>query len=172
AQSQAIGVPLVTGKVTWETYEQVFKELVSGLKKRGVKGCVFGDVWVAEHKEWTERICNELGIKALSPLFGEKPEDLFRELVNLGFEALVVTVKKEYLGEEWLGRKLDQEFLEELLEAKKNREIDVLGELGEYHTFVCDGPMFKKRIQILETHKVSKNGYAYLEINRFKLIDK
>lgn len=172
AQSQALGIPLATKEVTWETYEQGFKELVNGLKPRGLEGCVFGDVWVAEHKEWTERVCKELEIKALSPLFGEKPENLFREFIDLGFEAIVVVVKKEYLGDEWLGRKLDQDFLSELLEMNKERKVDVLGEMGEYHTFVYDGPIFKKRIIILETQKVSKNGYTYLDITNFKLSKK
>lgn len=172
AQSQALGIPLVTRKVTWEAYEQGFKELVNKLKQGGAEGCIFGDVWVAEHREWTERVCKELGIKALSPLFGDKPETLFKEFINLGFEAIVVVVKKEYLGDEWLGRKLDQEFLNELLEINKERKVDVLGEMGEYHTFVYDGPIFKKRIKILKTQKVSRNGYTYLDIPRFKLADK
>jgi uncharacterized protein (TIGR00290 family) len=170
AQSQALGIPLVTKKVTWETYEQGFKELVHELKPKGIEGCVFGDVWVAEHREWTERVCSELEIKALSPLFSNKPENLFRELINLGFQAVVIVVKKEFLGDEWLGRKLDQDFLNELLEIKESKNVDVLGELGEYHTFVYDGPIFKKRIALLKTRKVPRNGYTYLDITNFKLL--
>lgn len=172
AQSEAIGIPLVTKEVTWETYEQGFRELVSELKLRGVGGCVFGDVWVEEHREWTERVCRELGIKAFSPLFNNKPENLFREFIDLGFEAVVIVVKREFLGDEWLGRKLDQEFLDDLLKVKRSKNVDVLGELGEYHTFVCDGPMFKKRIKLLETRKVPRNGYTYLDITKFELIEK
>lgn len=172
AQSQALGIPLVTREVTWETYEQGFKELVNELKPRGIEGCVFGDVWVAEHREWTERVCRELGIKALSPLFSSNPETLFREIINLGFEAMVIVVKKEFLGDEWLGRKLDQEFLNELLEINEELKVDVLGEMGEYHTFVYDGPIFEKRIRILKTQKVARNGYTYLDITNFKLTKK
>ncbi len=170
AQSEAIGIPLVTKEVTWETYEQGFKELVSELKTRGIGGCIFGDVWIAEHREWTERVCRELGIKALSPLFNNKPENLFREFIDLGFEAVVIMVKREFLGDEWVGRKLDQEFLDDLL--KHSKKVDILGELGEYHTFVYDGPIFKKRIKILEYRKVPRNGYTYLDITKFKLIEK
>ena len=172
AQSQALGIPLVTKEVTWETYGQGFKELVNELKPSGIEGCVFGDVWVEEHREWTERVCRELGIKALSPLFSNKPENLFREFINSGFEAVVVVVKKEFLGDEWLGRKLDQEFLNELLEINEERKVDVIGEMGEYHTFVYDGPIFKKGIKILETQKISRNGYTYMDITNFKLTNK
>lgn len=172
-QSEALEIPIVMKEVTWETYEQGFKEQVNALKPKGIEGCIFGDVEeITEHREWNERVCKELGIKALSPLFGDDPENVFRELISLGFEAIVIMVKKEFLGDEWLGRKLDQDFLNELLEVKKDHEVDILGELGEYHTFVYDGPIFKKRIKILETQKVPRNGYTYMDITNFKLTNK
>ncbi len=171
AQSEAIGIPIVMREVTWDTYEQGFKELVNELKPRGIEGCVFGDVWLEEHQEWTDRVSRELGIKALSPLFGNDPVNLFKEFVELGFKALVIMVKHEFLGDEWLGRKLDQEFLNELLEIKDSKNVDILGEMGEYHTFVYDGPLFKKRIELLETQKVPRDGYTYLDITKFKLND-
>jgi len=172
AQSTALGIPLVTREVTWETYEQGFRELVNELKQRGVTGCVFGDVWLDEHREWTERICGELGVKPFSPLFGDSPESLLREFIELGFEAVVIMVKKESLGDEWLGRKLDQDFLSDMREARDEKGVDVLGEMGEYHTFVYDGPLFGKRIEILETRRVRRNGHAYLDIVKFKLSEK
>ncbi len=172
AQSTALGIPLVTREVTWETYEQGFRELVNELKQRGVTGCVFGDVWLDEHKEWTERMCGELGVKPFSPLFGDSPESLLREFIELGFEAVVIVVKKECLGDEWLGRKLDQDFLIDMREARDEKGVDVLGEMGEYHTFVYDGPLFGKRIEILETRRVQRDGHAYLDIVKFKLSEK
>ena len=173
AQSEAVGIPLVTKEVTWETYEEGFKELVNELKPKGVEGCIFGDVEeITEHREWNERVCKELGVKALSPLFGGDPENLFREFTQLGFEAVVIVVKKEFLGDEWLGRKLDQDFLNDLLEIKDSKNVDILGELGEYHTFVYDGPIFKKRINILKTQKVPRNSHTYMDITNFRLTNK
>ena len=169
AQAEAIGIPLVTKEVTWESYEQGFKELVNDLKPRGIGGCIFGDVWVAEHKEWTERVCRELGIKALSPLFNNEPEDIFREFIKLGFEAVVIMVKRELLGEEWLGRKLDQDFLDDLVRINRSKNVDILGELGEYHTFVYDGPIFKKRIVITGVRKMPRENAIYLDITDFRL---
>jgi diphthine-ammonia ligase len=172
AQSEAIGIPIVMREVTWETYEQGFKDQVNELKTKGVEGCIFGDVWIEGHREWTERVCRQLGIKAISPLFDGDPEELFKEFIKLGFEAVAITVKHEFLGDEWLGRKLDQEFLNELLEIKDSKNVDILGEMGEYHTFVYDGPVFKKRIELLKTQKVPRDGYTYLDITKFKLSDK
>ena len=35
---------------------------------------------------------------------------------------------------------------------------------GEYHTFVTDGPLFKRRVEILETNRVLREGHWFLEI--------
>ncbi|MGQ9723258.1 MAG: diphthine--ammonia ligase [Candidatus Jordarchaeum sp.] len=169
AQSEALEIPIVMREVTWETYERGFKELVNELKAKGVDGCIFGDVWIEEHKKWTERVCKELGIRGLSPLFDADPVDLFKEFIGLGFEALVIMVKKEFMGDEWLGRKLDEDFLNEILELKNEKNIDVLGEMGEYHTFVYDGPIFKKRVEITRTQKTSRENFIYLDITDFRL---
>ncbi|HEB74183.1 MAG TPA: hypothetical protein ENJ03_03070 [Candidatus Desulfofervidus auxilii] len=61
----------------------------------------------------------------------------------------------------WLGRKIDKKFLQEL---KTLEEIDLCGENGEYHTFVTDGPIFKKRIKILETKIVNQGKNLFLDI--------
>jgi diphthamide synthase (EF-2-diphthine--ammonia ligase) len=73
------------------------------------------------------------------------------------------------MGVEWLGRKLDKAFLKDLT---KTGSIDPSGERGEYHTFVTDGPLFKKHIKILETEKIMRDGYGYLDIKRFETVAK
>jgi diphthamide synthase (EF-2-diphthine--ammonia ligase) len=74
------------------------------------------------------------------------------------------------LGLEWLGRRLDRGFYDDII---KLGNVDACGEGGEYHTVVTDGPTFKKKIEILETqkHKID-GGFGYLEIKRFKINSK
>ena len=68
---------------------------------------------------------------------------------------------------EWLGREIDTEFFDNLL---KLGTIDPCGENGEFHTFVTDGPLFKRnRIEILESEKVKLNGNGRLVIKRFEI---
>src|SRR3990170_4854086 len=66
-QAKAIGIPLIQVKTSWEEYEANFKKTIRELKKQGVEGGVFGDMDVAEHRQWVERVCGELGIKPLLP---------------------------------------------------------------------------------------------------------
>jgi len=95
-----------------------------------------------------------------------------RDFIDLGFEAIVVAAKADLLGEEWLGRRVDLEFLKQLCKLKESKDITLCGEAGEYHTFVTDGPLFNQRIEILETNKVLKEGHWFLDILKCDLRSK
>ena len=161
AQSQAIGIPLVQRRTTMASYEAEFKDLLLSLKQDGVGGGIFGDIDLEEHRQWVDRVCSEVGITPYLPLWGQDQEKVLRDFIDSGFEAVVVVVKADLFGEEWLGRKVDLDFVSQL---KQINEIGLCGEAGEYHTFVIDGPLFRKRIEILETNKVLREGHWFLEI--------
>jgi len=170
AQSQAIEIPVVQRKVTWDTYEEEFKTVIRELKQMGVSGAVFGDVDIQEHKNWVDRICNELDIKQVMPLWGRDPEQILTDFIDEGFEAIVVMVKADLLGEEWLGRRVDESFVSNLLKLKN--KVHLCGELGEYHTYVTNGPFFKRRIKILDSSKILKNGCRFLDISKYEVSGK
>ena len=159
AQSPAIGIPLIQREVTWDTYEEAFKAVMMELKKMSVEGAVFGDVDVQGHKDWVDRVCSEVGITPIEPLWGLNPEHILADFIDKGFEAIVVNAKADLFGEEWLGRKVDRRFLAELRKLQSMHNVHVCGEWGEYHTLVLDGPIFKRRIKILDSERVLKEGY-------------
>ena len=163
-QSQAIGIPLVQRRTTWNSFEAEFKKMLRAFKQQGVVGGVFGDIDLDEHREWVERVCQELDITPHLPLWGESQEEILRDFINLGFEAIVVATKSDLLGEEWLGRRIDLDFIRHLDEIRKTKNITLCGEAGEYHTFVTNGPLFQKRIEITETRKVLRDERWFLEI--------
>lgn len=164
AQSRAIGIPLVQRRSTMTTYETDFADAVLALKEEGVKGGVFGDIDLEEHREWIERICKQTDIEPHLPLWGLPQEKVLRDFMGLGFEAIIVAAKADLFGEEWLGRRVDLGFLSYLSELEKTTGIQPCGEAGEYHTFVTDGPLFSQRVEILETNRVLREGYWFLEI--------
>ncbi len=172
-QAQAIGLPLVQYTVPpdMSLYEQRFKRAVSVLKHRGAQGMVFGDIYLQEHRGWIERICGEVGITPVIPLWGIAPERVLNEFIEAGFEALVISAKADIFSEEWLGRKIDYGFLADMKRLGWEESVDVCGEQGEYHTLVVDGPLFRKRMQITYGDRVKRNGYWFLDIPRcrFKL---
>ena len=163
-QSQAIGIPLVQRRTTMANYEAEFKEALLSLKQEGVKGGVFGTIDLEEHRQWTDRVCHEVDITPYLPLWGQAQEKILRDFIASGFEAVIVVAKADLFGEEWLGRKIDLDFLLHLSELKQTNDIQLCGEAGEYHTFVTDGPLFSQRLEILQTNKVLREGRWFLEI--------
>ncbi len=168
AQSNAVEIPTTKRNATTETYEQEFKKTLKQMKAQGVEGVVTGDIFeVSQHEiGWLERISRETDMKPIRPLWRRSTKEILNEFLRLGFKAIVVRVRTDLLGAEFLGRQVDEEFCAELV---KLGNVDPCGERGEYHTFVTDGPLFKKRIEILETRKSTQNGSGKLEITHFQL---
>ena len=164
-QSQAIGIPLLQKQTTWESYEQEFKEAVRSLLPRGIKGMVFGDIYLDEHKEWVERVCGELGIEAIEPLWNKDTEEVFTGFIEAGFEAVIVSARAELIDEGWVGQQLDRKFLAYL----KTRNVDLCGENGEYHTLVVNGPLFKRRIEIVESKTINRDNRWLLDTVKYRL---
>ena len=168
AQSQAIEIPIVKWTTTPDTYEQDFKKALLQMKAKGVEGIVTGDVFdVALHEAgWLDRICKEVGLTPVRPLWHRDTQQILEEFITAGFKATVVRVKTDVLGMDWLGKEINKEFFDDLL---KLGTVDPCGEHGEFHTFVTDGPMFKKRIEILESEKTKLNSHGRLVIKRFEV---
>lgn len=171
-QSRAIGIPIVQRQTTWDNYEAEFKNVLLSLKQDGIEGGIFGDIDLEEHRQWVERVCGEVDITPHLPLWGERQDKIMRDFIGLGFEAVVVTTKADLFGEEWLGRRIDPDFLKRLDALGGSQDITLCGEAGEYHTFVTDGPLFNQRIEILETQAVLRNGYWFWEILKCELRSK
>ena len=169
AQAEAMEIPILQRETTWDTYEQEFKEAVAELKQQGVDGVVFGDIDIEEHKEWVNRVCTELGVIAILPLWGDEPHTLLNEFLQAGFEAIVVSAKAEFFSDEWLGKRMSRDLIGQVSRISEEFNLHPCGEQGEYHTFVTDGPIFRRSIKIIDSHKVLREGYRFLDITRYEL---
>ena len=153
-QANAVGIPIIYGKTTVGTYEEEFKKIIRNQKDLlGIQGGVFGDINLQEHKDWIDRVCSDIGIKPFFPLWHEDYEKLLNEFIGNGFEAMIVSAKINTIEQEWIGRRFDWKFVK-YLDAGK---LDRLGERGEFHTFVTNGPIFKQRLRIIEFSKSMKD---------------
>ncbi len=169
--AKATGIPLIEGRTEGIKEEEVedLKNLLAGLN---IEGVVSGAVASQYQKMRIDGVCQQLGLKSIAPLWNEKPEKLLNELIELGFETIIVGVYALGLSQEWLGRKIDKQTVKELLRLYEKFGISPVGEGGEYESLVLDAPYFEKRIQILETETVWKGDQGYLLIKRAKLIQK
>ncbi len=167
-QADLVGIPIVQKETTadMQKYEEEFIEAVLELKAWGINNMVFGDIFLLDHINWVARVCKEIGITPIEPLWNRKPEDIIKEFIDLGFKAIVVSCQADKFNKDFVGRFIDKEMLAEL----KSKNICPCGENGEFHTLVVDGPIFKRKIEILESEPVLKEGfwkYWFLDIKKY-----
>lgn len=171
-QAQCIGLPLAQEETTadMQEYEKEFKQAVSRIRN-DAQAMVFGDIYLLEHESWVMRVCKDIGITAVEPLWNRTPQDVFKEFINLGFKAIVVSCQADKFDSSFLGRQLDNDILQELI----TRKICPCGENGEFHTLVVDGPIFKRSITITRSSPILKEGFWkhwFLDIKEYKTCKK
>ena len=113
-QAKCMKIPIFQKRVTWESYETGFKTALQELKREGIEGLITGDIYLQEHKGWIERACNDVEVKAVLPLWNMNTLQLLNDFVEVGFKAVIVSVKTEFFGQDWLGRQLDKELINQL----------------------------------------------------------
>ncbi len=161
-QAELTEMPFLQKAMPKGAYRDEFKTLISEWKRKaGIEGIVFGDIYLQEHKDWIDKVCGELQVKSVMPLWGEDTKRLIKEFVQVGFKAIVVSINADFLDGEWLGRQINKEFIADL-EARG--DVDFCGERGEFHTFVYGGPIFKKPVAFTVGEKVLRDKYWFLQL--------
>jgi len=171
-QSEAVSIPMIQRETTWDGYEKEFRDVMKRIREEGIEGLVTGDMDILEHRKWVEDMCREFDLQPLLPLWGLGREAILGEFIGAGFEAVVVCVKGDFLGEEWLGRVIDERFVVDLQDNSRSSGLDICGENGEYHSFVVDGPIFRQRISVTLGGRTWRDGYGFLDVDNARLIKK
>nr|WP_218651421.1 adenine nucleotide alpha hydrolase [Flavobacterium quisquiliarum] len=145
SQAESIGIPLKIMEIpempTMEVYENVMMETLIELKTKGVKYSVFGDIFLEDLRLYREKKLEKIGFEGIFPIWKIPTRDLIQDFISLGFKTIVVCVNEKYLDKSFVGRIIDQDFINDL-----PKNVDVCGENGEFHTFTFDGPIFSKPI--------------------------
>jgi predicted ATP pyrophosphatase (TIGR00289 family) len=169
--SEAVEIPLVKAETSGVKETEV-EDLKRVIEKLDIEAVVSGAIASNYQKTRVEKICKQLGLKCLLPLWRKNPIEILEEIVNLQFYAVITGVYAYGFNREWLGRKIDEKTIEALKELNRQYGVSVVGEGGEYETLVLDSPFFKKRIKIVEAEKVWKNQSGYLLITKAELENK
>ncbi len=117
---------------------------------------IAGNIFLEEHKQWLEEVANMAGVDYREPIWNYDTSQLLRDVISAGFEPLIVGVDTKKMGMEFLGKIIDEEMAESIL----NLDIDPCGEYGEYHTMVLNSPLYSKRIEIDGGERIVQDGYG------------
>jgi len=159
-QAQALEIPLINFN-THGKKELELTDLKDSIKKAKDKfkfqGIVTGALFSDYQASRIGKICEDLELKCLNPLWHLDPVTELNKLLQLDFEVMIIQVAAEGFDESWLGRKIDQKTIDDLIKINKKNKINITAEGGEYESLVLNCPMFKKRISIKKAHKISES---------------
>lgn len=153
--AQALEIPLMSVETDGIKEEELkdLKAAFQDLKDRGVEAIYTGALYSVYQKSRIEKLGEEVGLKIISPFWHVDELEYMRKIVSLGFKIIISGVAAWGLDESWLGRAIDDECIDELVRLNEKYHVDIAFEGGEAETLAIDGPIFKKKIKILEYKK-------------------
>ena len=174
-QAEAIGLPLIR-KVTEGRREEELQDLTRAIEeaKEGFKieGVVTGAIESVYQAERVQRVCHDLDLWCFNPLWKRNQEELLGEIVQNGFKVIVSGVFAYPLDRSWLGKEIDKDLIARLLKLQKEYGISPSGEGGEIETTVLDAPLFRKRIEVLDSKIEEEGNSGVFMIEKVRLLAK
>jgi ABC transporter with metal-binding/Fe-S-binding domain ATP-binding protein len=174
-QAESMGLKQIVQRTEGKKEEELMdlEKALSKIKDE-IDAVVTGAVASNYQKTRVDKICQKLNLKHISPLWGMNPENLLREMISSGFNIILTGVASEGLGQDWIGKSIDENAVNQLKKLNERFGVNISFEGGEAESLVLDGPIFKKRIEITDSEKVwdSKTSSGYLEIKKVVLSSK
>ncbi len=169
--SEALEIPLVKGHTEGVKEEEV-EDLKSTIEQIEVEGIVSGAISSHYQKSRIDRICRQLGFKSLTPLWHKDELEILCEVLNIQLDVIITGAYAYGFSEEWLGRRIDERTVDELIELGKKHGISLVGDGGEYETLVLDAPFFKKRIEIVAAKRIWEEQRGCYSVTAAELREK
>jgi diphthine-ammonia ligase len=161
--SESVGIPALE-------VDKDIPKIQKFLKKMDTETLISGVVGTSEHIDWYREICDPINVKHYAPLWGKNLSGSLVEMKELGFRILIVELDASMgFKKSWLGKELDDKILQEIFRLEKEQKINPSGEHGEYHTFVLDCPVYKKKIEITDCKAMWEGNKGYFVIKKANL---
>ncbi len=175
-QAEALGMPIIMQDSSGEK-EKELEDLEKALRMAkidyGVEGVVSGAIFSNYQRDRVQAIAESLGLKVFTPLWHKNQETLLNELIANGFEAIISSIASDGLNDKWLGRKLDENSVSELIFLGKKIGLNCAGEGGEFESLVLNCPLFKKKLAVESAKKIMHDGHSGIfKIENINLVDK
>ena len=170
-QAEAWGIPYVEA-MTQGLKEKELDDLKETLSSLYIDGIVTGAIASKYQADRVNRLCDELGLTHLSPLWGKEREQLLQDMLGSGMNIIFSAVAAHGLDQTWLGEPITPKRVARLKKLSDRYGVDMCGEGGEYESLVLDAPWFTRRIQITEAEKTWDGVSGRYNIINATLVDR
>lgn len=171
-QAKSLKIPILAKTTRGEKEKELedLKELIKEAKnKYNIQAIVTGAIHSVYQSSRIQKICDELKLQCINPLWQKDQIELLNEIVREGFEVIITRVSAYPLGKDLLGKAINQEMISRLNSYEEKYKINPAGEGGEIETFVVDMPLFRKRIEIRKAKKEYADYNGFFRIEEAKL---
>lgn len=162
-QAESAGLPPRLVKLPFpcsnEVYEARMNALIATAQSEGIEAIAFGDLYLAEIRQYRERMMRGTGITPLFPLWERPTAELAEEMIEGGLRAQITCIDPRVLPAALAGKEYNREFL-----AALPPNVDPCGENGEFHSFAFDGPMFSRPIAFTVGETVERDGFIFTDL--------
>ena len=174
-QAEALGLPLIR-KATKGKPEEELRDLeeaiAQAIKDFKIDGVVTGAVESVYQAARIQKICNLLGVWCVNPLWKRNQKALLEETVAKGFKTVISGVFAYPLDKNWLGKQIDEDLIEKLMALSETYGLSPSGEGGEIETTVLDAPLFKEKIEVLDSEVEAQDNSGVFRIKQVRLMKK
>jgi len=165
AQAEGAGLPLHVVRIPSpcpnEVYAERMGDFVRTAAADGFTHVAFGDLFLEDVRRYREDNLRGSGLEPMFPLWGEPTARLAEEMIAGGLRGYLTCVDPRKLDRAFAGRAFDRALLAELPPS-----VDPCGENGEFHSFVCAGPMFTQPIAVEPGVVVEREGFVFADLQQ------
>jgi len=150
-QAKSMNLPLVIKKTKGNKEEELsdlYNILRNVKRKYSLDAIISGAVYSVYQFSKIKKICDDLDLKLFNPLWQMKEEKLLKGLIKNNFEVILVGVFAYPLDKSFLGIKIDEIFVKKFKELNKKYGVSIIGEGGEFESFVLNCPLFNQKLVV------------------------
>lgn len=144
-QAEKLGVPLYEIPIPYpcsnKIYEAAMRKFLAEVdalpEHLTASHFAFGDLFLEDIRAYRENKLKGTGFTPIFPVWEMDTTLLAQEMITSGMRAIITALNPNKVPADFAGRWFDEKLLTDLPDG-----VDPLGENGEFHTCVIDGPMF------------------------------
>ena len=149
--AEMFSLPLISVKIKSDDIKEEIEHLVTAICKSETEAIITGGIKSEYQRYHFNRAAMYANVKCFNPLWRLSPALIIQDLINNHFEIILISVSSMGLGKNFLGKKLTPKLISKIKDLSYGFDHAIVGEGGEYESFVLDAPFFPSRIEIKES---------------------
>ncbi len=149
--AEMFSLPLISVTIKSDGLKEEIEQLVNAIYKSETEAIITGGIRSDFQRYHFNRAALLANVKCFNPLWRLSPELIIQDLIKNHFEVILISVSSMGLGKDFLGKKLTPKLISKIKDNSYDFDQAIIGEGGEYESFVLDAPFFPSRIVIQES---------------------